>query len=97
MWLVVEVLSFLVLPIMLGSSASAILHKLFVPSLVLGLGGAWVMASMSRFIAINQQRSHAGTRWVLSMMAQAVSWIAVAGMLYPLISVIGGGLAHAGQ
>lgn len=62
-----------------------------------GLGGVWLLASMSWFIASNQQRFHASTRWIPSMVAQATSWLAVAGILYPLITVIGGGLTHDGR
>lgn len=89
MWLVVEVLSFLILPFVLGGPSPATLHKLVAPSIVLGVGGAWLIGSMSRFIAITyEQRSVSNLRFILSSLAQVVSWIAVGAILYPFIMVM---------
>ncbi len=90
MWLVVEFMSFLILPAMMGGPPSAELQAMFWPSVIFGVGGAWLMGNTSRFIAITHEKQVGiNHRSVLSMLAQAVSWFAVAGILYPLIMVAG--------
>lgn len=90
MWLGIEVLSFLVLPVLIGGPSPAVLKDMLMPSIIFGVGGAWLMGYASRFIAITHERNLAtDSRSILSILAQAVSWVAVAGILYPFIVVVG--------
>jgi hypothetical protein len=90
MWLVVEVMSFLILPPMIGGPSAERLQSMLWPSVIFGVGGAWLVGNASRFIAITHEQRHGvNQRSVMSILAQAVSWFAVAGILYPLIIVAG--------
>jgi hypothetical protein len=98
LWLVVEVMSFVILPPLIGGPSADVLQGLLIPSIIFGLGGAWLMGNTSRFIAIiHEKRLGTNQRSVLSILAQAVSWFGVAGILFPFIVVVGEFFARMGS
>ncbi|KAM3095920.1 hypothetical protein ACKFKG_11690 [Phormidesmis sp. 146-35] len=86
LWLVVEFVSFVFFPSLGLINPGARLRTWFTMSLPLGIGGALLISSSSRFMAMTHERAN-NNRLLYSFLGQFGGWIGLAGILFPLFTV----------
>jgi cytochrome c oxidase assembly factor CtaG len=89
LWVVIMVVSFLLLPALGAIQPGERLSLWFALSLPLGIGGAFLLGSSSRFVAITNERSSSNSKTLLSLLGQFGGWIGLAGILFPFVMVTG--------
>lgn len=93
LWIVIEIVSFLVLPGLGAIQPGDRLKFWFGLSIPLGLGGALLVGGSSRFIAMTNERTSSGSKTLLSLLGQFGGSIGIAGILFPFVMVAGEFLA----
>lgn len=93
LWIVIEIVSFLVLPGLGAIRPSDRLKFWFGLSIPLGIGGALILGGSSRFIAMTNERIASGHKTLLSLLGQFSGSIGLAGILFPFVMVVGEFLA----
>jgi len=88
LWLVLELVAFGLLPALGVVDRDRIGVWLWL-SLPLGPGGAFLLASCSRFVTITQERAHRSTKKLASWLGQLVGVLGLAGMVFPFVMVVG--------
>ncbi|NJR50358.1 MAG: hypothetical protein HC780_13120 [Leptolyngbyaceae cyanobacterium CSU_1_3] len=86
LWLVVEFVSFAFFPSVGLINPGARLRTWFMISIPLGIGGALLISSSSRFIALMHERTSTN-KLLYSFLGQFGGWIGLAGVLFPLFTV----------
>lgn len=90
LWVVIEIVSFLLLPGLGAIQPGDRLKYWFYLSLPLGIGGAFLVGASSRFIAMTHEKSaNVNSRMVLSILGQFGGWFGLAGILFPFVMVVG--------
>jgi hypothetical protein len=89
LWLVLEVLTFIFLPILGIIPFSDRLKGLFLVSLPLGVGGAFLLGASSRFVAVTNERIASQSKILLSFLGQFGGGIGMAGVIFPLLIAAG--------
>jgi hypothetical protein len=84
LWLMVEVVSFVLFPTLGLISPGARLRAWFLLSIPFGLGGAALLSMSSRFVATAGNRPQ---RKLSEWMGQFGGWIGLAGILFPFVMV----------
>ncbi len=84
LWLVVEVVSFVLFPTLGLINPGARLRTWFLLSVPFGLGGAALLSLSSRFVASAGERS---SRKLSALLGQFGGWIALAGIMFPFFVV----------
>ncbi len=91
LWVAAEFVGLLFLPsIVEGFDPSGVLRRIWFPwSLVYGIGGIVLLTVSSRFMATAGDREGAkGSRMLGALFAQALGWLGLVGVLYPLIMFV---------
>jgi hypothetical protein len=83
LWLVIEVLTFIFLPILGIIPFSDRLRSLFLLSLPLGVAGAFLLGASSRFVALTSDRITSQSKILLSFLGQFGGGIGMAGIIFP--------------
>jgi hypothetical protein len=83
LWLVLEVLTFIFLPILGVIPFSDRLRGLFLLSLPLGVGGAFLLGASSRFVAVTNERISSQSKILLSFLGQFGGGIGMTGVIFP--------------
>lgn len=89
LWIVIEIVSFLVLPGLGAIQPGERLKFWFGLSIPLGIGGALLIGGSSRFIAMTNDRAAGGSKTLLSFLGQFGGSIGIAGILFPFVMVAG--------
>lgn len=89
LWVVIELVSFLLLPSMMGIDFGDRLGAWFTLSIPLGIGGAFLLSSSSRFMAINNERSSGTNKSVFAVLGLFAGWFGIAGIVFPFVMVAG--------
>jgi hypothetical protein len=84
LWVAVEFISFLFFPLTQLINPGDKLRGWFLTSIPLGIGGAILLASSSRFVAMANQQRHGNPKFLLQILGQFGGWIGLLGILYPL-------------
>lgn len=87
LWIVIEIVSFLILPGIGAIEPGDRLKFWFGLSIPLGLGGAFLLGGSSRFVAIMNERASSSSRTVLSFLGQFGGSIGLAGIVFPFVMV----------
>lgn len=93
LWIVIEIVSFLILPGIGAIQPGDRLKFWFGLSVPLGLGGAFLIGGSSRFVAIMNERAASGSKTILSLLGQFGGSIGLAGVVFPFVMVAGEFLA----
>lgn len=93
LWIVIEIISFLVLPGIGAIQPGERLKVWFSLSIPLGIGGALLLGGSSRFVALTNERAASGSKTLLSLLGQFGGTIGIAGILFPFVMVAGEFLA----
>jgi hypothetical protein len=86
LWIVIELVSFLVLPGLGVIQSGPRLKTWFFLSLPFGVAGAFLLGISSRFIALTQERGR-GPRSLQSFLGQFGGGIGIAGIVFPFVMV----------
>ncbi len=89
LWVVIEIVSFLLLPGLGAIQPGERTRIWFSLSLPLGIGGAFLIGASSRFVAVTNERAASGAKLLLSFLGQFGGWIGLAGILFPFVMVVG--------
>ncbi len=84
LWVAVEFISFLFFPVTGLINPGDRLRDWFLVSLPLGIGGAILLASSSRFMAMANEQRQTNAKSLLKILGHFGGWIGLAGILYPL-------------
>ena len=84
LWVAVEFISFLFFPATGLINPGNQLRRWFIISLPLGVGGAILLASSSRFMAMANEQRHGNAKSLLQILGHFGGWIGLIGILYPL-------------
>jgi hypothetical protein len=84
LWVAVEFISFLFFPVTGLISPGDKLRGWFLISLPLGIGGALLLSSSSRFMALANEQRQGNAKSLLQILGQFGGWIGLVGILYPL-------------
>jgi hypothetical protein len=84
LWVVVECIGFWFFPVTGLISPGEKLKGWFWLSLPLGIGGALLLSSSSRFMALANERQSDSTKSIFQFLGQFGGWIGLAGILYPM-------------
>ncbi|MCU0552207.1 MAG: hypothetical protein MUC48_22985 [Leptolyngbya sp. Prado105] len=84
LWLVVEIVSFVLFPTVGLINPGARLRTWFLLSIPFGLGGAVLLSMSSRFVATAGNRPQ---RRLSELLGQFGGWIGLAGILFPFVMV----------
>lgn len=88
LWLVVQFVAFVMFPLLqLIAVDGGVMQNWFLTSLPVGLGGILLMVASSRLLVFNQEHEHQ-LKTLTSILAGLAGWLALAGILYPLIVVL---------
>lgn len=87
MWVVLEVVSFIVFPALRLIQPGNRLQTWFWISVPLGLGGALLIGGSSQFVAMINDRAIRTNKPLLVWLGQAVGWVGITGILFPLLMV----------
>lgn len=87
LWIVIEVVSFLILPGIGAIEPGERLKVWFSLSIPLGLGGAFLLGGSSRFVALINERAASGRKKALSLIGQFSGSIGLAGIIFPFVMV----------
>lgn len=93
LWIVIEIVSFLLLPGLGAIQPGDRLKFWFGLSIPLGIGGALLLGGSSRFVALTNERAASGSKTLLSLLGQFGGSIGIAGILFPFIMAAGEFLA----
>lgn len=93
LWIVIEIVSFLILPGIGAIQPGDRLKFWFGLSIPLGLGGSFLLGGSSRFVALMNERASSGRKKVLSLLGQFSGSIGLAGIVFPFVMVTGEFLA----
>jgi hypothetical protein len=93
LWIVIEIISFLVLPGIGAIQPGDRLKVWFGLSIPLGIGGALLLGGSSRFVAITNERTASGSKTLLSLLGQFAGSIGIACILFPFVMAAGEFLA----
>ncbi|NET38515.1 MAG: hypothetical protein F6K19_42065 [Cyanothece sp. SIO1E1] len=85
LWIPLEFVSFVVLPAIQIIQPGSRLQSWFLASLPLGVGGAFLVAISSRFMALMNKRSVSRNRTMELWLGQIVGWLGLVGIGFPLI------------
>jgi len=85
-WIVIELVSFVLLPAIGMVAYSDRLRTWFILSLPFGIGGAVLMGLSSRFIAITHDRGST-SKTMLSFLGQLAGGLGLAGIVFPFVLV----------
>ncbi len=89
-WLVAEFVAFVLFPSLdVIKPAKGELHRWFLTSLPLGLGGVIFLSFTSRFIALARERQDTNGKDVIALLSQLGGFIAMLGLIYPLLVAMG--------
>jgi predicted benzoate:H+ symporter BenE len=89
LWVIAEFVGFLLFPSLdLINPGALKLRNWFVLSIPLGLGGAFLIAISSRFVANAVSRTSGSSRSFAVILGQVAGWLGLAGVLYPLIMAL---------
>jgi len=89
LWIVLEIISFLILPAFGAVSAGTPLKAWFLLSFPFGVGGALLVSASSHFIALTNQRAYTREgKTIASFLGQFGGWIGFAGILFPFAMVL---------
>lgn len=89
LWVVIMIVSFLLMPALGAIEPGERLSLWFSLSLPLGIGGAFLLGSSSRFMAITNERSSGSGKSLRSLLGQFGGWVGLAGILFPFVMVTG--------
>ncbi|SRR5579883_1922859 len=89
LWIVIEIVSFLILPGLGAIQPGDRLKFWFGLSIPFGIGGAFLIGSSSRFIAVTNERASSSSKTLLSILGQFGGWIGLAGILFPFVMAAG--------
>jgi hypothetical protein len=89
LWVVIEFVSFILLPAFGAIEPGERMRAWFSLSLPLGIGGAFLIGASSRFVAVTNERAASGSKSLLSLLGQFGGWIGLAGILFPFVMVVG--------
>lgn len=87
LWLVLEVFSFLIFPVIGMIQPGVRLRSWFLISLPLGIGGALLVGFSSRFVAITNERYRSRAKTIELSAGQALGWLGLLGVAFPLLMV----------
>jgi hypothetical protein len=88
LWGVAEFVGFVMFPALeLIKVNPEVMRNWFLLSLPIGLGGVLLMVASSRLVLSIYDRPNNNFKSLSSILAGAAGWLAVAGLLYPLIVV----------
>ncbi|MBW4472307.1 MAG: hypothetical protein KME45_18170 [Stenomitos rutilans HA7619-LM2] len=93
LWIVIEIVSFLVLPGLGAIQPGDRLKFWFGLSIPLGIGGALLLGGSSRFVALTNERMASGNKTLLTLLGQFGGSIGIAGILFPFVMAAGEFLA----
>ena len=88
LWVVIEIVSFLLLPALGAIQPGERMRAWFTLSIPLGIGGAFLIGASSRFVAVTNERGSSGSKTLLSLLGQFGGWIGLAGILFPFVMVV---------
>lgn len=89
LWFLVEFISFLVLPALMGIDFGDRLKNWFSLSIPLGIGGAIFLSMSSRFMAVNNERNSGSSKQLSGILGQAIGILGFLGILFPFLMVTG--------
>lgn len=89
LWLTIELVSFVLFPMLGLIDPGARLRTWFLISIPLGLGGAVLIGASSRLVAILGEKSSKRRRVIQTWIAQFGGWFGLAGIMFPLAMVCG--------
>lgn len=84
-WLSLEVFVFVVLPLAGLAMVSDSLMIWFIASLVLGIGGAWLLSFGAQVLLRSRLSSDRSRRIVRWLLGQFASWLGLLGIAFPLL------------
>jgi hypothetical protein len=88
LWGVAEFVGFAMFPaLQLIRPTGDVMRSWFLTSLPIGLGGILLMVASSRIVNDLNQRTGNNVKTLISIAAGCAGWLAMAGILYPLIVV----------
>jgi hypothetical protein len=87
LWLVMEFVSFVVLPAVGVIEPGDRLKGWFLLSLPLGIGGALLLGGSSRFITATQERSAKSSKLLLNFLGQFGGGLGLFGIVFPFVMV----------
>lgn len=87
LWVVIEIVSFLLLPALGAIEPGERLKAWFSLSIPLGIGGAFLLAVSSRYIAGTNEQSNGSKP--SSLIGQSGGWLGMIGILFPFLMVTG--------
>ncbi len=85
LWIVIELVNFAILPGLQFIQPGNRLPIWFGLSLPLGLGGAFLIGTSSRFVALAVNRRRSNTKTLMGIVGQLGGWVGLAGILFPLV------------
>jgi hypothetical protein len=89
LWLIAEFIAFAIFPALeVIKPSKGELNQWFLTSLPLGLGGVLLFALTSRFITLAHGRENGSTKDVIVLLNQVGGFLAILGVVYPLIVVL---------
>jgi hypothetical protein len=86
-WVVLEAVCFLFFPVLKFIEPGERLRAWFWTSVPLGLGGSFLSAASSRFLAITNDRHSKSDRASGALLGQLLGWVGLSGVAFPLIMV----------
>lgn len=84
LWVIVEFIGFLFFPLTGLISPGDQLKGWFITSIPLGIGGALLVSSSSRFMALANESRTGNAKSLLQILGHFGGWVGIAGILYPL-------------
>jgi hypothetical protein len=99
LWLGIEIISFVIFPILGLINPGERIRIWFLTSIPLGLGGAFLISASSRFLAggSGQRATTRSSKSLAATLGQFGGGIGLAGILYPFVMVIFEYMAKATQ
>ncbi|BAU40940.1 hypothetical protein [Leptolyngbya sp. O-77] len=87
-WLTLELIAFGLMPA-IGFNHISFSHTnpWFWASVVLGMGGSFLLASASRLVGASRASTSKAKRWTGMLSGRLVNWVALAGVAFPLLIV----------
>lgn len=87
LWLVVEIVSFVLFPAVGLINPGVRLRTWFLISVPLGIGGAILISASSRFVAVVNDRMRREYKLIYAYLGQFGGWIGLVGVLFPFLMV----------
>jgi len=89
LWIVLEILSFLILPALGAIQPGERLKVWFSLSIPLGIGGALLLGISSHFVAFTHERAARENKRIASFLGQFGGGLGLAGILFPFVMATG--------